>query len=130
MIECYEVAWTNETGWRGSMFFAREDEAKKQAERQRIIGMIDITITPLEKWPVGRSRQGTTHPTSPKMTIEMWRAESGKWECPECRVRIVSVDGNARWNGEAWEHRCDGMDPQVGYIQAVRIVTDSNCLTR
>lgn len=34
--------------------------------------------------------------------------------CPRCGSRDL-INDNWRWNGDAWEHRCADLNPQVGY---------------
>lgn len=35
--------------------------------------------------------------------------------CPHCKSTSILV-GSWRFNGEAWEHRCDDMPPQAGHF--------------
>lgn len=51
---------------------------------------------------------------------------AGRWRCTSCGAAMsadaiyVAPDASWRWNGENWEHKCPGADPQCGHFQAVR----------
>lgn len=45
--------------------------------------------------------------------------------CPQCGSSNKATDNSSwRWNGEHWEHRCGGLDPQVGHFVMCDASTD------
>lgn len=60
--------------------------------------------------PDERMQRGGTEPWIP----EDMREDMATVDCPDCDSKNV-LDGTWRWNGEAWEHRCHGVHPQVGH---------------
>lgn len=54
------------------------------------------------------------------------KTRDGLWRCPGCQETTTddwAADSSWRWNGEAWEHRCDGLHPQVGHLLAEFVPT-------
>jgi len=56
------------------------------------------------------------------------------WVCSGCMEALedgtVTPDPAWRWNGDAWEHRCQGAHPQVGHNLAVKVSAEwvEDCL--
>ena len=44
-----------------------------------------------------------------------WHNYHKEIRCPNCDSVNQGVDSTWRWNGNQWEHRCKGVDPQAGY---------------
>ena len=59
-----------------------------------------------------------------KRASDLATALSEPLECPECGSsnQDPSEMGSWRWNGESWEHKCGGLDPQCGHFPIGRVL--------
>lgn len=53
---------------------------------------------------------------APWFALPEWTEQ---FECSCCGGEVQPTDAGWRWNGDMWEHRCEGVDPQCGSFEAV-----------
>lgn len=49
------------------------------------------------------------------------QAQIGNWQCEACGEIMNNLNPSWRCTGDAYEHRCEGIHPQCGYMPAKKI---------